>query len=168
MPGGIKRLPVSLTDLERLAAEGKLYAVLDACGSPPIQTKVGSLAPETVLCLYRTTNEDLLKTAPYAVKVGRGLLAWLEATVWEEPWGIFLAATADLPTLRSHLRKFLVVKDPEDEDVYFRYYDPRILTSFLLACTDEELDKFLGPILAFGISGRSPREAFLLKKSVSQ
>jgi hypothetical protein len=164
VPSGVKKLSVPLSDLERLAKEGKLYAVFDACGSPPIQVKIGSLGPEAVLCLYRTKDEDLLKTAPYVAKVDRELLTWLVDNVWEEPWGIFLAATADLPTLHRHLRKFLVVKDPEDEVVYFRYYDPRVLPAFLSACNDEELKEFFGPILALGVNGQGQKEILLLQR----
>jgi hypothetical protein len=165
VPSGLKKLSVPLSDLERLATEGKLYAVLDACGSPPIQAKVANLSPETVLCLYRTKDEGLLKTAPYVTKVDRELLTWLSDNVWAEPWGIFLAGTTDLPTLHRHLRKFLVVKDPEDEVVYFRYYDPRVLPTFLLACSEEELELFFGPLLAFGVKGQSPGTLFILQKS---
>jgi hypothetical protein len=165
VPGEIKKYPVPLTDLERLAAEGKLFAVLDACGSPPIQAKIRCLVPETVLCLHRTKNEDLLKNAPYVAKVDRDLLSWLVTTVWTEPWGIFLAGTADLATLYRHLRKFLVIKDPEDEVVYFRYYDPRVLPTFLSACNDEELDEFFGPILAMGTSGDSSNNVVILRKN---
>ena len=164
MSAGVKKLSVALSDMERLAIEGKLYAVLDACGSPPIQAKVGSLSPESALCLYRTQNQDLLKTAPYLVKVDRGILTWLIDNVWVEPWGIFLAATASLPTLHRHLRKFLVIKDPEDKVAYFRYYDPRVLPTFLSASNGEELEDFFGPILAFGLNGKGLEEVFLLER----
>jgi hypothetical protein len=163
VPGGVKKLLVPLSDLEKLAKEGKLYAVLDACGSLPVQEKVGNLSPEKALCLYRTQNQDLLKTAPYVAKIDREFLTWLFENVWKDPWGIFLAITADLPTLRRHLRKFLIVKDPEDKVVYFRYYDPRVLPTFLLACNERELQDFFGPILAFGVVQQSQDGVYLLQ-----
>lgn len=147
----IETLPATLQDLARLAAEKKLYAVLDACASPAIRAKVESLGPDLATCLYRgNVDPKVLAVAPYVAAVDPPLLDWLVATVWAEPWGIFVATPADLKTVRKHLRKFLTVKSPEGKALYFRYYDPRVLPTFLSSCNQKETEDFFGPIFAYG------------------
>ena len=58
---------------------------------------------------------------------------------------------ADLPIedLRRHFRQFLKIKDTKGNQLYFRYYDPRVLAAFLPNCKPEELGEFFGPVTAF-------------------
>jgi len=41
------------------------------------------------------------------------------------------------------------VQDAKGKDMYFRFYDPRVLRVFLPTCTPEELSDFFGPIAGF-------------------
>jgi len=146
----LRTLPVTLEDLRQLAGEQRLYAILDACDAPAILAKVGELGSRA-LCLYRgEVTPEILEVAPYLVRVDETLLRWLIETVWSEPWGIFVVAKLEPEAVRKHLRKFLIVKDPDGEAMYFRYYDPRVLPTFLESCNRQELDKFFGVIAAFG------------------
>jgi hypothetical protein len=152
----LRTLPVSLKDLQQLAGEQRLYAVLDACDAPPILAKVGELGPSRALCLYRgRVSPEMLAVAPYLVRIDEELLQWLIATVWTEPWGIFVAAKLEPEAVRKHLRKFLVVKGPEGETMYFRYYDPRVLPAFLATCNQEELSSIFSNLQAFGYAEAS-------------
>jgi hypothetical protein len=161
----VETLPTSLKDLARLAAEGKLYAVLDACASDAIRAKVESLGPDLAPCLYRGhVDPKVLAVAPYVARVDPPLLDWLRSTVWVEPWGIFVGTPAALTTVRNHLRKFLVVKNPQGEPLYFRYYDPRVLATFLGSCNREETEEMFGPVLAFGTVSPSGAEITLLAR----
>jgi len=164
----LRTLAVTLEDLRQLAGEHRLYAVLDACDALAIQAKVRELGPSHVLCLYRgVVSPELQEVAPYLARVEAGLLQWLIETVWNEPWGIFLVAKLELEAVRQHLRKFLIVKDPEGETMYFRYYDPRVLPSFLASCNEQELADFFGGISAFGHSvDARPSEGFLLRRAM--
>jgi hypothetical protein len=51
--------------------------------------------------------------------------------------------------LYKHLRKFLIVQSEEGKEMYFRYYDPRVLRVFLPTCEPAQLKEFFGPIEAF-------------------
>ncbi|MCG7851384.1 MAG: DUF4123 domain-containing protein, partial [Methanosarcinaceae archaeon] len=66
-------------------------------------------------------------------------------------WGIFAitAKEVDLRTVRRHFRRFLMVKDPEGKQIYFRYYDPRVLNVFLPTCNSEELSVVFGPVSSY-------------------
>lgn len=149
----IRTLPVTLDDLRQLADEQRLYAVLDACDAPAIQAKVGELGSSRALCLYRgEVAPEILEVAPYLVKLDEALLQWLVETVWREPWGIFVVTELEPEAVRKHLRKFLMVKDEAGESMYFRYYDPRVLPTFLSSCRRDELGNFFGPAGALGIT----------------
>ena len=51
--------------------------------------------------------------------------------------------------LRKHFRKFLFVSDERGESVYFRFYDPSVLRTFLPVCDSSETQSFFGPIDCF-------------------
>lgn len=145
--------PTDLKELTTLAREGTLFAVLDACDEPAVLARVTKLGEAAAPCLYRAvTDPRTLAAAPYLVKLDPPLLEWIVATLWSKPWGILLVARSDLKTLRHHLRKFLVVKGPDGAALYFRFYDPRVLETFLASCTKEELAAFFGPVLAYGVA----------------
>jgi len=131
------------------ANPGTLYAVLDACDEPRVPEKVGELADRAV-SLYRGSAErDYWALAPYLVVVDTELLDWIAEHLWGDPWGIFVITEADLPALRKHFRRFLIVLGPNGNQLYFRFYDPRVLGSFLEACTDEEAEQIFGAVMAF-------------------
>jgi hypothetical protein len=167
MSENLRTLPVTLEDLQQLAGEQRLYAVLDACDAPAIQAKVTELGTTQALCLYRgEVAPDILEVAPYLVKVDRVLLHWLVETVWSEPWGIFVVAKLEPEAVRKHLRKFLMVKDEAGEAMYFRYYDPRVLPTFLESCNRQELDSFFGGMAAFGHAAEvDTKRGFLFQRS---
>jgi hypothetical protein len=159
----LRTLAVTLEDLRQLAGESRLYAVLDACDAPPIQAKIVELGSQQVLCLYRgEVVPELLEVAPYLVKVNEELLQWIVETVWSEPWGIFVVAKLEPEGVRKHLRRFLLVKDMDGEAMYFRYYDPRVLPTFLTSCNQEELARFFGELSAFGyVTDAAPHGCFM-------
>lgn len=45
---------------------------------------------------------------------------------------------------------------PEGREVYFRYYDPRVLRLFLPTCTPEEINTFFGPVACFLMEAEEP------------
>jgi hypothetical protein len=144
--------PGTLRDLQKMASEGRLFVILDACDESSVPPKVTELGPEMAVSLYRGRAEhEQWAVAPYLAKADPRLLHWITQNLWKKPWGVFAVAECDLNTLRKHLRRFLTVADPEGEPMYFRYYDPRILAVFLPTCTREELKTFMGPIKAYAI-----------------
>ena len=147
----LKYAESTLTDLIRLATEGRLYAVLDACDEPSVLYKIQELGAEGSLCLFRgAISQEMQAIAPYLVLMDEPLLVWLQRALWLRPWGIFIVSGAQGKAICGNLRKFLTVRGPTGEPLYFRYYDPRILPTFLSNCDEGELEKFFGPIEALG------------------
>ena len=58
--------------------------------------------------------------------------------------------------MRRHLRHFLEVQLPDGKQVYFRFYDPRVLRVFLPTCTADEINQFFGPIKQYLMEDEKP------------
>ena len=141
----LTRQVIEPEELLPAAKEGRLWAILDACNEPEIPPlMLDELGPDRAASLYRgEAAVEQAAIAPYLAQVDEKLFQWIRDNLWGKPWGCFLIASSDLETLRSHFRKFLNVRDPDGEPMYFRYYDPRLLKAFLESCVDKELREFL-------------------------
>lgn len=123
------------------------YAVLDGASIPGLRKKLHHLKPEHV-CLYRgELKPDLAACAPYLVRLQAQaeFTDWVLTEGWGQHWGIFAQSPADLTRMRKHFRTFLMVKNPEGKQVYFRYYDPRVLRIYLPTCNPAEAAYIFGP-----------------------
>jgi hypothetical protein len=128
------------------------YAILDACDEPRVPIKLRELAERSV-CLYKGQAErDYWAVAPYVARLDEILFHWIVQNLWKDPWGVFVRSVSDLGTLRSHFRRCLWVENPERVALYFRFYDPRVLSDFLETCTQAETKHFFGPVDSFCVS----------------
>jgi hypothetical protein len=128
-----------------------VYAVIDGASCENLLRKLDELAPENC-CLYAGDLEaDLKEVAPHLVFLKEDDLftKWLLANFFGKAWCIFARSTADFSTVRKHFRTFLMVKSPEGETLYFRYYDPRVLSIYLPTTNEEERNIVFGPISAY-------------------
>lgn len=143
--------------------ELQTYAVLDGASVPDLLDQLYGDEPPEFLCLYRGELEpDLAEVAPYLVhlKPEAPFTEWLLGECWGKHWGIFATSAEDIDTVRRHFRNFLMVKDPEGAQVYFRYYDPRVLRTFLPTCSAEETNFVFGPITSYLCESDKPETLF--------
>ena len=149
------------------AGTGSVWAVLDLARDRRIHAALLESRLE-FLCLYSgRLPRELELAAPHMVELlpGHRLLDRLFDAGWGRSWGIFVAI--DDPTLlRRHLRKFLRVQDESGRRMLFRYYDPRVLRSFLPTCTGDELRSFFGPVQRF--LAEAPEGQALLEYTLSR
>ncbi len=132
------------------AQDKQLYIILDAACVEQMPVQLFELEddPEYFSLFFDTPQAELIDVAPYLVKVDMEsrLLAWMIDEGWGKSWGIFISATMELEELFEHLRQFLKVKDPEGEELFFRFYDPRVLRIFLPTCNFQEIMQFFGTV----------------------
>jgi len=103
-------------------------------------------------CLYEGDSERFLSAvAPwlFAFSSASPFAEWLAQEGKGKSWGIFLSAHVEPVRLYKHLRRFLIVEGDDGRELYFRYYDPRVLSVFLPTCEPDPLRAFFGPIEAF-------------------
>lgn len=150
----IQTREISLEQLGKLVEAGYVYAILDACDEPLVPPKMQELGEDKALSLFKSgAQESYWAVAPYLVKVDSGLLEWIAENLDGTPWGIFVFSKTDLPALHKHFRHFLIVHLHDGKQWFFRFYDPRILTTYLPSCNAAELKQFFGPVRGFGVAG---------------
>lgn len=128
---------------------GTIYAVLDAARDARILNLLHD-GDDRYQSLYDGKSaERMAAVAPYLVELPRRslLLQELIRQGWGNAWGVYLTSTEPFETVRHHLRKFLTVEiEGKEKPVLFRFYDPRVLPTFLDACTPAERAEFQGPL----------------------
>lgn len=135
-----------------------LYAVIDGAGCPALLPMLDRHAVPSA-CLYRGELEpDLAEAAPYLAQLDREspFTRWFLGEGWDRHWGILLRTDASLAEVRRHLRRLTLARLPDQQVVYFRFYDPRVLRVYLPTCTEEELDRFFGPLRSFLMEDPQP------------
>jgi pSer/pThr/pTyr-binding forkhead associated (FHA) protein len=128
-----------------------LYVLLDAAAEPSV-LKVLLESKEEYQSLYQgASGAQLTHFAPYLVRLPKEspLLETLVQQGWGKNWGVYLTCDQPLEELRKHLRHFLMVTMPDGKQVYFRFYDPRVLRVYLPTCSAEETTQFFGPIRSY-------------------
>jgi hypothetical protein len=143
---------------ELRARKEPLYAILDAARDPLILTRLLECKEEHQSLYEGAEGDKLAAYAPYLVALPSGS-AFLETIVrdgWGKSWGVFLTCEQPFRDLRKHLRHFLMVHLEGGQQVYFRFYDPRVLRIFLPTCTPTELAQFFGAIGGYLMEGPEP------------
>jgi len=102
--------------------------------------------------------EKLITVAPHLVSLGKDsqLLEDLLRKGWGQSWGYYLTSPETFQPLRRHLRRFLMVADEENNNLYFRFYDPRVLRRYLPTCTPQEATQFFGSVTRFWMEDEDP------------
>lgn len=137
-----------------------LFAILDAARDIRILAMLVHHHAECQSLYEGAQGAELAHVAPYLVKLAPDspLLEPLVKEGWGKSWGVYLTCASDFHEIRRHLRHFLEVRLPDGEQVYFRFYDPRVMRVFLPTCTAYEADQFLGPIKRYVMEGDEQTE----------
>jgi hypothetical protein len=145
-------LPLLRRDLQ------PLFAILDAARDIRILALLVTYKEECLSLYEGVEGAKLAQVAPYLVRLTSDskLLEALVNEGWGKSWGVYLTCAGDFQEIRRHLRHFLQVKLPDGEQVYFRFYDPRVMRVFLPTCTAEEATQFFGPIQRYVLEGEEP------------
>ena len=70
--------------------------------------------------------------------------------------GILVLSESNSLDMVVHLRQIFRVTTEDRRAYYFRFYDPRVLRSFLPACTPAEATEFFGPIRRIFVEAEQP------------
>jgi hypothetical protein len=156
--------------LSQLRAQPEpLFAVLDSSIDPRILVLLRE-SVEECRSLYEGPQGDVLEdVAPYLVSLPKGsrLLESLVHEGWGRSWGIFLTSSRPFHEVRRHFRKFLMVQDNTGQELYFRFYDPRILRVFLPTCTPQQTEAFFEGASVYLMEADRPAALVLFKMHAS-
>ena len=135
-----------------------LYAILDAARDIKILAMLTQTKEEHQSLYEGIQGDKLAHVAPYLVRLQKDslLLGSLVLEGWGNSWGVFLTCDREFQEVRRHLRHFLEVQLPDGKQVYFRYYDPRVLRVYLPTCNADETKQFFGPIKSYLTEDEKP------------
>ena len=127
----------------------QVHMLIDGATDMTLSTRIrfGKLQYD---CLFgEPLSQHLRAAAPYLVHLSAGSpqtcdLLGLSANA---PLCVFVTAPPIISTrqLRLHFKKLLWVHDERGRQLYFRYYDPRVLAAYWPSCSAEERVQLLGP-----------------------
>lgn len=127
------------------------YIILDAAKTHARIAEAKRFNPRHI-CLYSGEAEERLHSvAPwlFTFRLNSNFAEWYLANGGRQNWGILFESDADFKTVYLHLKKFLYVKTEAGKKLYFRFYDPRVLPTFLESGEPKQLIEFFGPIQKF-------------------
>lgn len=145
--------------LQALRAEpSHLFAILDSARDPMVYLRIHE-CPERKESLYEDAAPDLAFVAPYLVSLPKSspFLDLLVREAWGQSWGVFLTSDRPFEEVRKHLRRFLKVEIEGGPNVLFRYYDPRVLRTFLPTCDAGQASELFRDVRSFLCEGAEDR-----------
>ena len=157
-----------LTQLMWMTPRDRVFVVLDGASVPGLLDQLYADPRPEFECLYREELEpDVAEVAPYLVALERGsaFAEWVITQGWGNHWGIFIVAPIDLRGLRFHLRPLNIAYDPAGDPKMFRYYDPRVLRTFLPTCDAGQIGEMFGPIERFVAEDGLPQNALTFTRA---
>jgi hypothetical protein len=164
-PATAKRTAAILSQFATLAAP--FYCLLDAACDQTIPSLL-ALAQEEKQCLYDGQSAiELADWAPYLVKLplDSPFTKALLDLGWGKGWACYFTSSAPFEEIRHHFRKFLMIQLQGGEEVYFRFYDPRVLRDFLPTALPAESTVFFGPVQQWLLESEDPQTMLILRHS---
>ncbi|MCD4732573.1 MAG: DUF4123 domain-containing protein [Bacteroidales bacterium] len=105
---------------------------------------------------YKSLFEDTMDVQSYGVsgflvecKKESPLFRWMTTEAWGDSCCIYFTSKSSFDDLFSHFRKFNRVYLEGDDVVLFRFYDPRVLQTYLPTCNRVEIETFFGEVNSF-------------------
>lgn len=140
-------------DLQKHLFTGRthVYAVLDGASIDGLRQKLFEMSPPHY-CLFRgKLEDDVAEMAPYVVGLisGSEFSEWLLSAKMGKHWGIYAQSRSSMRDMRQHFRNMFQVYDESGKPMLFRFYDPRVIASFLPTCNGGELASFFGSVDAY-------------------
>jgi hypothetical protein len=145
-----------------------VYALVDTARDPSIYPLIRSENLMTYACLYAGSLPwELARVAPYLVLLDHDseFTDSLLELGWGNHWAVCLTSTALPDELRGHFRRFLQVRDEGGRKYLFRFYDPRVLRTYLPTCTEDELRFVFGPVDRYIVEGEQSATAIEFRRA---
>lgn len=126
-----------------------VFAILDGSRIPALRSWLEDQRLP-YQCLFRGEKAvSLADEAPYLLGLGaeRGVLARLVERFHDQRAVTYLESRAGFAAVRRQLRRMLLVKTTYGEVLYFRYYDPQVMRSFLPTARVPQLRYLFGDVV---------------------
>lgn len=127
----------------------KVYLILDRARAPEVGELIAS-----AICKHQTLYggklaERLEEFGPELLEIDekQPVTKTFATKGWGQAWGVVVLSRYDFDSVRNLLRRLLGVELPDGGKALFRFYDPRVLRTFLPTCNKEERESFFGNVI---------------------
>ncbi len=128
------------------------YAIIDCAQDPRLAGLVRQ--SRNALCLFKgKLAPDLLDVSPWLVLLDETeqlLPAWQQYGRGRN-WGLMALSDLPIAQLQRHFRRFLQARLPDGTIALFRFYDPRVFTTYIRAATPEEQAPWFNGVQQYGV-----------------
>lgn len=138
------------------------YLLLDAALMGEHHLQTAKLLNSSFYSLLNQEFTDKAEyKAPYIFRFepNSSFAKWYMEVGWGNGWGVMARSFASLQELRLHFRKFILVLSEDNQEIYFRFYNPEVLRIFLPTFTFYQLKDFFGPIDYFMLENAVNKDA---------
>jgi Domain of unknown function (DUF4123) len=131
-----------------------LFGLVD-CSRDPGLIDLVKLSPAHACLFEGQLDPSVEAVSPFIVNLSASpqLAETWRSSGWGQSWGVIVYSDRELIDLRRHFRHFLLAALPDTRRVIFRFYDPRVLRTYLTTCVPEELAQWFEPVDAFVLEG---------------
>lgn len=141
-------------EIVRPADEGlRAYVLIDSARLPGLYRSLADHQDELpIRSLYQgDMASQLADVSPYlaALDPAAPFARHLIEQSWGESWAVFLHAEQDIDAVRRHCRRFTIVNSEDGKALLFRFYDPRVLRSFLPTCSEDQLASLFRDVVCY-------------------
>ncbi len=152
------------------AADCKLYGIVDSARNEEVfrYLIIGNVK-------YKSLFEGTMDVQSFGVsgflvecKKESPLFQWMTTEAWGDSSCVFFTSKASFDDLFNHFQQFNRVYLEDDKVVLFRFYDPRVLRTYLPSCNLEEIDAFFGDVAQFYLESEDPEIMNVIKKSAGE
>jgi Domain of unknown function (DUF4123) len=136
----------------------RLYAIVDAAGNSEALDYLYEQDTLSFDCLFPGDIEpEIFEVAPFLIdlEAQEETLEWLLKS-WGQSWFVFLHSPNSLEQLQIHLRQFTQVRTPDEEVVWFRFYDPRVMRTAIPLLTSNQAEAFFEGVETFLCESSAP------------
>lgn len=138
------------SELEKLlfGEIANVYAVLDGASVKGLLKALDEKSPPYYCVMRGELSPDVEEVAPYLVGLvpGAPFTDWVLDAKPGDHAGIFATSRLSIQEMRKHFRALFTVYKENGDPMSFRFYDPRVMHSFLPTCNGGELKTFFGPV----------------------
>jgi len=149
-------MKTQLTDYLFSFTSHHVYAIVDGAAVAGLPEALSKNEPE-YCCLYSgPLSSEMAEVAPYLVKLEKGTPIYdCLLSSWGQSFGIIaiIPNTLSFKDVRKHFRSLLMIKNPKGASLYFRYYDPRTLHTFLPLCESEQIPLVFDKVKLYVLEG---------------
>jgi hypothetical protein len=140
-------VPTSARLIDRVRDEGApLFAVLDAARDRRVLASLYSSTLKYESLYEGPKGAALVDVAPHLVSLplDSPLLGRLAGEWWGAAFGVLLTSRRPFDDVRARLRRLLMVENDAGRQLYFRFYDPRVLRVFFPTATPRQVAWYFG------------------------